>query len=358
MVTRLANLLESIKETEIDALFLSTGPNIRYISGFTGSTAAVLVHPAKNCIITDFRYIEQAEAQCPQFEVVRWSKETGPIEQILNGLVEHLGIKKLGFEQHGVNYEAYAKLAEALPKVELVGAKGLVEKLRYVKDEQEAQAIAQAAKFSDRAFTAILDFIKPGVTEKEVALELEYIMRKLGAEDRGFQFIVVSGERTSLPHGQPTEAPLQVGDFVTMDFGAQFDGYKSDMTRTIAVGSVDEKQREIYSLVQKAQQQALDAMGPGVVGSVPDQAARALFKQHGLDDKFGHGLGHGVGLEIHEEPFMNSQCTKTLLPGCIVTVEPGVYLPGWGGIRIEDTVLVTADGTQILTKSSKDLIIV
>lgn len=354
---RIDRLVKRVKGENLDGILLICDTNIRYITGFTGSDSYVVISETSKGFITDSRYTEQAEAECEGFEIIRWRSPAPGLTETIQSTCDRYGIKRLGFEKNKVTFELYEKLSNDLKGIVLVPTGGLVEGIRYVKDEFEAECIRNAAKIADEAFSEILKYIKVGATEKDIERELQYLIKKKGADDIGFPTIVASGKNSSLPHAIPSDKEIENGDFVTMDFGAMYKGYRSDMTRTIVVGEADDKQRLIYSIVKAAQEKGEKAIKAGVSGSVPDDHARGHIRDAGYGDYFGHGLGHGVGLDIHEEPFMSSSCEKILEEGNIITVEPGIYLPDWGGVRIEDTVLVKADGIEILTRSSKELII-
>ncbi len=355
-MNRLEKLGKRIKVEDLDGIFLIKDSNIRYITGFTGSDSYAVISEISRGFITDSRYTEQAESECKGFEVIRWRSPAPGLIETIQSTCNRYGIKRLGFEKDWVTFDLYEKLSNGLNGIVLVPTLGLVEGIRYIKDESEIECIRKAARIADEAFEEILEFIKPGVTEKDIERELQYTIKKKGAEDIGFPTIVASGRRSSLPHAIPSDRKIEKGDFITLDFGAMYKGYRSDMTRTVVVGEADGKQKEIYDIVKAAQAEGEKAIKAGVSGRVPDDCARGYIKAAGYGDFFGHGLGHGVGLDIHEEPFMSSSCEKTLAEGNVITVEPGIYLPDWGGVRIEDTVLVKADGIEILTKSSKELI--
>lgn len=357
-MSRVERLQGKLLNANIDALLITDVKNVSYVSGFTGDDSYVIISNTANYFITDFRYIEQATAECPGFEIIRHDGSKKPLQQLINELAHNIGVKRLGFEKAHVSYASYEKLLEHLKDIEFIPTSELVEELRYVKDQEEIDRMRKAAAIADKAFFEILKVIKPGRTEKEAAAELEYFMKKFGADDIAFETILVSGVNTSLPHGKPTDKKIEEGDFITFDFGALYKGYRSDMTRTIVVGTPTPEQEKIYNLVKEAQQNAVNAIHAGVIGNIPDQKAREVFRREGYEENFGHGLGHGVGLLIHEEPFMGTVCSRVLEENCVVTVEPGIYIPAWGGVRIEDTVVVTKDGCEILTKSSKDLLIV
>lgn len=356
-MSRVERLRAKMRETGIDALFITDVKNVSYVSGFTGDDSYVLILNAGNYFITDFRYIEQATAECSGFEIIRHDGVKRHLYELVKELLHSHGAKKLGFEKAHVTFASYEKLMANLTDVELVPVGEMIEELRYVKDQAEIERMRKAASIADRAFQEILHVIQPGRTEKELAAELEYYMKKFGADDIAFETILLSGVHTSLPHGKPGFKPVEEGDFITFDFGALYQGYRSDMTRTIVVGRVTPEQERIYNLVKEAQQKALDSIHAGVIGNIPDARAREVFAREGCEEYFGHGLGHGVGLLIHEEPFMGTTCTRVLEEQCVVTVEPGIYIPGWGGVRIEDTVVVTGDGCEILTLTPKDLLI-
>jgi Xaa-Pro aminopeptidase len=267
-----------------------------------------------------------------------------------------LGIKRLGFEKDFVTVGNYQKLAEGLSGIELVGLDDTIIELRAVKDLEEIELLAQAEAIGDKAFAHILDFLRPGLTERQVAIELERHMQDLGASGTSFETIVASGPRSAMPHGVASERVIGKNEFVKLDFGCVYKGYCSDMTRTVVVGKADGKQREIYHIVLEAQMAALAGIKAGITGVEADALARDVIVAKGYGDNFGHGLGHGVGLAIHELPRASRLSDNVLQPNSIVTVEPGIYLPGWGGVRIEDMVVVQEDGVRNLTSSPKELI--
>ncbi|MGI6343834.1 MAG: M24 family metallopeptidase [Bacillota bacterium] len=353
MAGKLDRLREGLSQAEIDALLVMRPENRRYISGFRGSSAFIIVGRQGAWLLTDFRYIEQAREQCPEFTVIRHGV---PWMASLQELLTDNGIEKLGFEKDYLTYGQYEGLSQAL-ETQLVPVSGLVEKLRRIKDEAEVASMQRAADIAEAAFAEILPQIRPGRTERDIALDLEIAMRRRGAEGMAFPIIAASGPRSCLPHGAPTDRVLEQGDFLTLDFGARVDGYCSDMTRTVVLGEPDAKQREIYDIVLKAQLAAQAAVKPGLLGKQLDQIARDIISAAGYGENFGHGLGHGVGLMVHEGPGAGSRSEDVLEPGMVVTVEPGIYLPGWGGVRIEDMVLVTEDGHRNFNHSSKELII-
>ena len=357
-MNRIERLREKLKAEKLDGILLLNDSNIRYMSNYTGSDAYAIITEQTSALITDSRYTEQAEEECKFFEVIRWGKPLMGLHETIKDVCTKSGIKKMAFERQHVTFEMYEKLSKALPEVELIPTSGLVEDLRSIKDEEEIGCIRKAAKFADEAFVEILKYIKPGVSEKDIERELQYLIKKQGADDVGFPSIVASGKRSSLPHAIPSDKKIEYGDFVTLDFGAMYKGYRSDMTRTIIVGAADDKQREIYEILKAAQVAASKAIKAGVPCKVADASARDYIINAGYGDNFGHGLGHGVGLDIHEEPYLSHSSEKTLEAGNIVTVEPGIYLPNWGGVRIEDTVVVCENGIEVMTNSSKELIVI
>jgi Xaa-Pro aminopeptidase len=357
--TRLEKVYQVMEENKVDGLFLMRDANIRYVSGFTGGDSFVFLLPPKKVFITDSRYTEQAEKECPGFEIVQHRGEYPNFEETIARLSNEYHIRKIGFEQDFVTFEIYDKLRLALDeRTELVPTSGLVESVRFIKDEGEIACIKKAAQIACAAFTHVVNLIKPGLREKDIEVELEYQMKKNGASKPAFATIVASGPRGSLPHAQPSERIMRMGDLITMDFGAVYQGYCSDITRTISLGEPGNRQKEVYQIVKEAQEAGLKAVRSGIEGRMADKAAREVIEKAGFGSCFGHGLGHGVGLEIHEEPALNNNCRKMLAAGAVVTVEPGIYIPDWGGVRIEDTVLVTGEGCEVLTPVSKELICV
>ena len=358
MTDRILNLLDILEREKLDGLLLVKDSNLQYISGFRGSESYAVVSPNGRAFITDSRYTEQAEQECPDFEVFRWRVPFPKIEDMLKDVCERYKIKRLGFEKDRVTFDQYERFKRTLGDIEFIPTLGLVEELRYVKDQDEIDCIRKAAQIADNAFEELLKSVKPGITEKDIEVELQYLIKKKGASDIGFPTIVASGVRGSLPHAIPSGKKIEPGDFVTLDFGALYNGYRSDCTRTFVIGSPDEKQREIYNIVKKAQQVGIESLKPGVNGKDIDRIARSIIEEAGYGGNFGHGLGHGVGLEIHEQPFLSQDCEKNISAGNVITIEPGIYIPGWGGVRIEDSVLINENGPEILTRISKELIVI
>lgn len=328
----------------------------RYLTGFPSSAGTVLLTPEKGYFLIDFRYIEKAREVVTSCEVILLEKR---FEQLKELLSRH-DIKTVYIETERMDVASAKSHSQKLAPVK-ISDEPLIDRtmnsLRAVKSEGELEYIRQAQELTDKTFTHILDFIKIGLTEREIALEMEFFMRKLGSEGVSFEFIVVSGSNSSLPHGVPTDKKIENGDFITMDFGAVVNGYRSDMTRTVAVGSVSDEQKKVYNTVLSAQKAALEAIKEGIIGKDADGIARKVIADAGYGKYFGHSLGHSVGLEIHEMPCCSPTDSTALKAGTIMTVEPGIYIPERFGVRIEDMVYVTAGGCINLTQSPKELII-
>ena len=351
---RLELIRAKMQKEDLQLLVVASASNRRWLSGFTGSAGMVVVSPTQAWLLVDFRYITQAghEADgCQLVQVDDFYKQLGVI-------CAEQGATRVGFESAHVTHAIWEKLQQAVASTTWVPVKNWVEEERGCKDESELASLAKAAAIADAAFTSLLPALKPGMAEKDIALELEFLMRKAGAESMAFPPIVAAGVRGAMPHATPGENKLAVGDFITMDFGAVWQGYCSDITRTVALGRVDEKQRSVYNLVLAAQQAALAAVAPGKKGCEVDAVARDMIAAAGYDEAFGHGLGHGVGLDVHEEfPRLSRIWEGILQPGMVCSVEPGIYLAGWGGVRIEDLVVVTANGCRILNQAPKELLV-
>ncbi|MPL84335.1 Aminopeptidase YpdF [bioreactor metagenome] len=339
-------------DKNLSALIVNKPENRRYFSGFTGTAGMLLISREKSFLITDFRYIEQAAMQAAHYEIVK--HDINPYETLIS-LIKDQCLDRVGFESDFTTVAIYQNFVQAIDEENLVPV--TIDHLRVIKDFKELNLIKQAVRIADDAFSHILSFLKPGVSEQDIALELEYKMRQLGAEKVAFDIIVASGVRGALPHGVASPKKIASGDLVTMDFGAVYQGYHSDITRTVCVGKATRKQHEIYDVVLKAQLAGLQEIKSGNSCQSVDSAARIVIKKHNYGEYFGHGLGHGVGLFIHEEPRLSpSNQQGVLAENMVVTVEPGIYIPEWGGVRIEDTVVVTAHNVEILTKSSKQFI--
>ena len=347
---------ERIEAAGVEALLVTHLPNVRYLTGFSGSSGQLVLagDADRSVFLTDGRYTEQSRWEVPDLE--RRSSADG-LTKALGPVVADLGVARLGFEGAAVTYETFTALASSLP-TELVSVAGAVEAGRLTKDAEEIAALDHAQSCADAAFEcAVLGGLREGITERELALELELEMRRAGADDRSFDTIVAFGENAAEPHHHPTDRPLARGDIVKLDFGAVAQGYHSDMTRTVALGEPPGRLREIRDLVAAAQSAGIAAVGAGVPAGDVDRAARAVVEAADLGAAFPHGLGHGVGLEIHEAPRMRWDAQAPLPAGAVVTIEPGVYIPGLGGVRIEDMVEVTADGCREIPMSTKELVV-
>ncbi|WP_150284201.1 Xaa-Pro peptidase family protein [Rummeliibacillus sp. TYF-LIM-RU47] len=350
---RVERLVKALNSQNLDGLLITNNYNLRYMTGFTGTSGVAVVSQKEAVFITDFRYTEQASKQITGYRIV---EHKGTIIEEIAAVVKELGIKSLGFEKDVVSYSMYETYSKVIP-ADLVGVTDLIEKIRLVKTEDELKIIKAACQIADETFEHIIQFIKPGKTELEVSNELEFYMRKLGATSSSFDTIVASGVRSALPHGVATDKIIEKGDFVTLDYGALYNGYISDMTRTVAVGEPSEQLKEIYQIVLEAELLGLEKFKPGMTGKEADAICRDYIKEHGYGDAFGHSTGHGIGLEVHEGPGLSFRSNVTLEPGMVVTCEPGIYLPGVGGVRIEDDTLITETGNEKLTHAPKELII-
>jgi Xaa-Pro aminopeptidase len=352
---RLQNLRAQMAAVDLPALLITNPTNRRYLSGFTGTAGALFITATDAWLLTDFRYLVQAPQQVPHMQVIEHKPQ---MLDTVRELLAATAVRTVGFEAQSTTYASYLQTTALIPEFEWRPTLHLVEQLRMIKDEYEITVIRRATKIADDAFHHILKVLKPGMSEREVALELEWFMRRAGATSSSFEIIVASGERSALPHGIASDRCLQKGEFVKLDFGAYVDGYCSDLTRTVMLGSPSIRHRELYELVAQAQRHALLNIRPGMTGAEADALARDIITNAGYGAAFGHGTGHGFGMEIHEDPRLNSRSQTILRPGMTVTVEPGVYVPGFGGVRIEDDVLITEQGIEILTNSSKSFIIV
>jgi Xaa-Pro aminopeptidase len=357
------DLAGAAAERELDVLLVSDMADVRWLTGFTGSSALAALSvagPGAGALLTDFRYLEQvAEQVDPSWHVAQVTRDLlGPgVGEQLDAIWPHERPARIGFDDRSVTVHAHERLREAIgERAELVAAGGLVAPLREIKDSGEASRVREAARLADRALLDVLERGLAGRTEAAVALDLEVAIRGLGAEALSFEPIVAAGAHGALPHAQPRDVEIERGQLVTIDWGCRLDGYCSDCTRTFAAGGgVEDDALAVYELVLRAQLESLAAVAPGAEGRAVDAVARAIIEQAGHGEHFGHGLGHGVGLEVHEGPRLSKLSESTLAAGMVVTVEPGVYLPGRFGVRIEDLVLVTPDGHEVLNGLPKEL---
>ncbi|MGI6688433.1 MAG: aminopeptidase P family protein [Christensenellales bacterium] len=329
--------------------------NIFYLSGYTGEGLLVLSRGLR-AIVTDFRYVEQAQKQAPGFSVHQISTGVSHA-QLAAGLIQEAGLLRVLYEDDFVTVQESRRLQEALGAIDMASLDGRPEKLREVKDEKEVALIEKACAISCEAFEYILTQIKPGMTERQIQRLLNYRMLELGADAVAFDTIVASGPNGSLPHAIAGQRQIQQGDMITFDFGAKYGGYCADMTRTITVGQPGQEMQEIYDIVLYAQKTCQNALAPGKICRDVDAIARQIIGDAGYGERFGHGLGHAVGIDIHENPRLNPICDDVLQPGHVMTVEPGIYVPGLGGVRIENSCLITKDGARSLVSAERELII-
>lgn len=347
---RIEKVRRKLEELQLDGALFFKPENRFYLSGFTGSTGYVLITKDKAIFITDFRYDNQAKTQCKNYDI-----EIIGFDRTLYDVINEQDIQSLGFEDDFMSFEQYSEFIDK-QKADLIRMNRMIEKIRLFKDEEEIEEIQKAQDIADKVFEELLDFIKPGMTEKEVYHHMLARMRAHGASGESFTAIVASGERGSMPHGLASDKVIEKGDLLTLDFGCIYNNYCSDMTRTIAIGPISDKQKEIYEIVLEAEKRALAAIKPGVKASDIDKIARDYITEKGYGENFGHGLGHGVGLEVHEAPRLSPKSNDVLEAGMVITDEPGIYIDGFGGVRIEDIIVVTEDSCRVLSKSNKELV--
>ena len=351
--SRRSRLKPFFEENRLDAILITDLRNVRYLCGFSGSDGALLVTRAGFWFLCDSRYTAQAGAEVLEAEV----RECSVRLEGLAALVAENGIVRLGFEASRTTVSDYRKMSDRLACAELVEIGPAFEEIRSRKDRTEIESLKAVATLASRAFSDVLEFIRPGISEADVALELELGMRRMGADGRAFDFIVASGVRGGMPHGRASNKLISSGELVTIDFGALKNGYHSDETVTVACGEPGNREKEIHQIVLEAHDLAVESVTPGMSCRALDAVARDYIVNNGYGAYFGHGLGHGVGLDIHEKPTVSPRSDSVLEEGMVITIEPGIYIPGFGGVRIEDTLLVTADGYQILTTADKRLMI-
>jgi Xaa-Pro aminopeptidase len=350
MSSRADRLAAAVAEEGLDALLITNLPNVRWATGFTGTNGIAVIGPDVRLFFTDFRYVEQAAEQVPDYERLRVS------QNLLADVAERLE-GKVGFEDQWLSVRSHTRIQEAAGEsVELVGASGIVETLREVKEPHEIETMRAAAAIADQVYGELAETGIAGRTEKQIAADMEVRMRQLGADDRSFPAIVASGGHGALPHAVPRDVPVERDSLMIVDMGCVVDGYCSDCTRTFATGSLSDEAHEIYELVSRAQLAGLEAVKAGADCRGVDTFVRDMIDGAGYGENYGHGLGHGVGLEVHEGPRLAQSATGSLSSGNTVSVEPGVYLPGRLGVRIEDLVAVTDDGCDILTGFTKELV--
>lgn len=343
---------EFLRENSVDAAFIQKDENCRYISGFTGSDSYLFLSGENNYLLTDSRYTEQAKEEATGFTVINYA---GRLAEAVAGLVQKHRVRKLGVENI-LTYRMYLSLQEQMPDIDFSFCE--TDQLRQIKGQAEIEKIMEACRISDEGFRKIIPLIQAGKTEAELRTALECAMLEAGSEGKSFDTIVASGWRSAYPHGTATDKLIENGDLITFDFGAIYQGYHSDITRTVAVGHITDRQRFLYDSVLDCVLYIEQIMKAGIKACDIDQEARSFLKKKELDSYFTHALGHGVGLEIHETPVLAPRDKTILMPGMVETIEPGVYIPGTGGVRIEDTVAIQKEGISILTKFPKEFLCV
>jgi Xaa-Pro aminopeptidase len=347
-------LSQGLREREIDGIFISQPENRRYLSGFDGSAGFLIITENRSILATDSRYTVQAKSQALEYEIF---PITGDIGEWFSKLAVELNIKRLGFEAGHLTFALHRRLCDILNKgksgLKLVPTEGIVESLRAVKEPEEIELITQAAKIADTAMDYIRDNIRPGMTERETAWEIEKFMREKGSQSLPFDIIVASGPNSALPHAQPSTRAIQDGEPIVIDIGARVEGYCSDLSRTLCLGTLDDTYKKVYDTVLGAQLGAIAIIKPGMTGGEADLLARTIIEEGGYVEAFGHGLGHGVGLAVHEQPRVGPNSSEKLVDGMVFTIEPGIYLEGWGGVRIEDLVVMEGGKVREISKAKK-----
>ncbi len=350
--TRQKSARKIIDSHQLDGIFFNSLENIRYLCGFTGSDGAFIITRRGAFFLTDSRYWTQSEEEVKGSQIVHYRKKIDEISSLLSDL----GLRKIGFEATSLPYSMHQSLSKKLAHgAELVPLEDQIKNLRAVKDAQELALTRRAIEIASKAFMETLEGMKEGVPESEAAFGMEVLMKKDGAEALGFDIIIASGKRSALPHGKASSKRIEKGDLILIDFGSRAQGYHSDQTRTVVCGKPSSEQEKIYRIVREAHDRAIERVRPGVPIHEVDDAARNHIRDSGYDQYFGHGTGHGIGLAVHEDPGVNKENKDLLQEGMVFTVEPGIYIPDWGGVRIEDMVLVTSGGAEVLTYLPTDM---
>ncbi len=353
--TRQSTCRKVLEINHLDGILFVGLENIRYLCGFTGSEGAFLLTPKESLFLTDSRYWTRSEEEVRSSHIIRYKKK---LDGIVSQLHE-LKLKRVGFDSLNFPFALYKSLQERVAgEIELIPLEKEIKHLRAIKDEQELVSIRKAIDIASKAFEHILSIAKEGVSEKEIALEMEFSMKKDGSEATGFDMIVASGKRSAYPHGRASLKKIERGDFVLIDFGSSFEGYYSDQTRTLICGNPTKDQKKIYQIVKDAHDKAIEKARPGITIREVDAEARDYIRNCGYDEYFGHGTGHGIGLAVHEEPIINKENEERLQEGMVFTIEPGIYIPEWGGVRIEDIVRITSNEAELLTYLPRDLRII
>ncbi len=355
IANRLQKLRQKLIDQEIDAILISEPHNRHYLSGFDGSAGFLVITRQKAVLATDFRYTEQGRMQAPDFDIFRI---TGDMAEWLPRLLAELELTRLGFEAEHITFAQHRQLNNIADKtasrLTLVPVSGLVESLRAIKDPEEIELITRAVAMADAAYEYIESKIQTGRTEKEIAWELEKFLRENGSQPIPFGVIVASGPNAALPHAKPTSRTIAPGVPVTIDFGARVGGYASDLTRTMCLGNGDDTFNKVYDTIRKAQLAAIDKVKSGMTGEEADRLARSVIEEAGYGERFGHGLGHGIGLAAHEQPTLAPNSSTPLADGMVFTIEPGIYLTGWGGVRIEDVVIMENGKARVMSKARRN----
>ncbi|MGB3346756.1 MAG: Xaa-Pro peptidase family protein [Candidatus Humimicrobiia bacterium] len=349
---RTDKIREKIIKSKLDGFLIVGENNIRYLSGFfgKGSGSWVLLTKNQQYLLTDSRFTEQANEQAPYYKKYIWER---PYIKHFSNLINEIKLKKLGFESNHITYQVFLKINRVIPKVELTPISRWVEEMRTVKSKEEIDLITKAANISDKAFSIIINEIEVGMKERDIANRLDFILRDLGADKESFDTIIASGIMSSMPHATASNKVVEDGDLVKLDFGSIIDGYHSDMTRMVVIGKSNSRQKNIFNIVLEAQTKALSAVRAGIKCKNLDKIARYIITEKGYGENFLHGLGHGVGLDIHESPALTKNSEDILKKGMVITIEPGIYFSDFGGVRIEDLLFVTDDGCEILSKTEK-----
>ncbi len=349
---RLKSVRKILDMNHLDGILFSSLENIRYLCGFTGSDGVLLITRKESFFLTDSRYWTQSEEEVKGSQIVHYRKK---MEGIFSLLFD-LKLRKIGFESASLPFSAHQFLVGKLsPEAKLIPLEEEIKNIRALKDKQELALLRASIEIASKAYLEVLELLKEGVVEREVALEMEWSMKRKGAEALGFDIIMASGRRSALPHGKASSKRVEKGDFILMDFGSEFLGYHSDQTRTVVCGSPSSEQQKIYRIVKDAHDKAIESVRPGIPIGEVDGTARDHIRNQGYGEYFGHGLGHGIGLAVHEDPVVNSENKGLVREGMVFTIEPGIYIPDWGGVRIEDMVLVTAQGVEVLTHLPTEL---
>lgn len=359
MNNKLKYLQKKMREQQLPALLVFDQVNIAYLTGFRGHASTLLVTTEHAYFITDYRYHQQIKSLLQYahkvLSIICRDRDRQTLGDLLKQIISDLKLTQIGFESEHISVYQWRVLNQEIKSTNFISVEHFVEALRYQKDLQEIDNIRQAAAIADKALHNILELIKPGASERELAIELEYQMKQLGSEEPAFDTILLSGHRSALPHGLPTDKRLATGEIVLIDFGAVVNGYRSDMTRTFVLGNANQKQKLVFETVAQAQQEAIERLSENMQGDVLFQVSQRILSNSPFAKYQGEGLGHGVGLNLHELPFIKKECSHKIKPGCVITIEPGIYIPGWGGVRIEDIIAVTSGANETLTQFPKDI---